>query len=66
MLNLHAKTTAPASRDSQENDIDAYVRLGSLATIVKKARLKIIKINFVFHCNTGTYSLGWFIIQYWL
>ncbi|XP_022809642.1 uncharacterized protein LOC111346636 [Stylophora pistillata] len=33
-LNVHEKTTAPASRDLQENDIDAYVRLDLLATIV--------------------------------
>ena len=31
---------APASRDLQENDIDVYVRLDSLATIVKKVSLK--------------------------
>ena len=34
-LELPARTTAPASRDLQENDIDVYVRLDSLATIVK-------------------------------
>ena len=33
------KTMAPSSRDLQENDIDVYVRLDSLATIVKKVSL---------------------------
>ena len=41
---------APASRDLQENDIDVYVRLDSLATIVKKVSLKnmIIKKRILF------------------
>ena len=43
---LHARTTAPVSRDLQENDIDVYVRLDSPATIVKKVTLKMIEINF--------------------
>ena len=38
-LKLHARTTAPASRGLQENDIDVYVRLDSPATIVKKVTL---------------------------
>ena len=46
MLKLHARTTAPVSRDLQENDIDVYVRLDLPATIVKKVSLKMIEINF--------------------
>ena len=48
---------APASRDLQENDIDVYVRLDSLATIVKKVSLKnmIIEKNFVLDFNTVDY-----------
>ena len=42
---------APASRDLQENDIDVYVRLDSLATTVRKVTLKMIEINFVFDFN---------------
>ena len=51
MLKLHARTTAPVSRDLQENDIDVYVRLDSPATIVKKVTLKTIEINFFFNFN---------------
>ena len=47
-LNLHARTTAPASRDLQENDIDVYVRLDLLATTVKKVTLKIREIDSFF------------------
>ena len=46
MLKLLARTTAPVSRDLQENDIDVYVRLDLPATIVKKVSLKMIEINF--------------------
>ena len=46
-LNLHAGTTAPAGRDLQEYDIDVYVRLDLLVTIVKKVTLKIGEV-FVF------------------
>ena len=51
MLKLHARTTAPVSRDLQENDIDVYVRLDSPATIVKKVTLKMIEINFFLNFN---------------
>ena len=51
MLKLHARTTAPASRDLQENGIDVHVRLDSPATIVKKVTLKMIKLTFVFDFN---------------
>ena len=51
MLKLLARTTAPVSRDLQENDIDVYVRLDSPATIVKKVTLKTIEINFFFNFN---------------
>ena len=47
-LNLHARTTAPASRDLQENDIDVYVFLDLLATTVKKVTLKIREIDSFF------------------
>ena len=47
-LNLHVRTTAPASRDLQENDIDVYVRLDLLATTVKKVTLKIREIDSFF------------------
>ena len=47
-LNLHARTTAPASRDLQENDIDVYVRLDLLATTVKKVTLKIREMDSFF------------------
>ena len=58
------KTMAPASRDLQENDIDVYVRLDSLATIVKKVSLKnmIIKKNFVLDFNTVDYFFKGFKI----
>ena len=63
-LKLHVKITAPASRDLQENDIDVYVRLDSLATIVKKVSLKnmIIEKNFVLDFNTVDYFLRGFKI----
>ena len=56
------RTTAPASRDLQENDIDVYVRLDLLVTTVKKVTLKIREIdsflfffyfNIVVHCLEG-------------
>ena len=55
---------APASRDLQENDIDVYVRLDSLATIVKKVSLKnmIIKKNFVLDFSTVDYFFRGFKI----
>ena len=58
------KTMAPASRDLQENDIDVYVRLDSLATIVKKVSLKnmIIEKNFVLDFNTVDYFFRGFKI----
>ena len=58
------KTMAPPSRDLQENDIDVYVRLDSLATIVKKVSLKnIIKEkNFVLDFNTVDYFFRGFKI----
>ena len=58
------KTMAPASRDLQENDIDVYVRLDSLATIVKKVSLKnmIIENNFVLDFNTVDYFFRGFKI----
>ncbi|PFX15344.1 Fibrillin-1 [Stylophora pistillata] len=37
-------TKAPASRDLQENDIDVYVRLDLLATIVKRTSTNVIQI----------------------
>ena len=54
-LKLHARTTAPASRDLQENDIDVYVRLDSLATIAKKVSLKMIEMMFFSDFNTVVY-----------
>ena len=42
------RTTAPASRDLQENDIDVYVRLDLLATNVKKVTIKIREIDSFF------------------
>ena len=42
------RTTAPASRDLQENDIDVYVRLDLLVTTVKKVTLKIREIDSFF------------------
>ena len=58
------KTMAPASRDLQENDIDVYVRLDPLATIVKKVSLKIMIIekNFVLDFNTVDYFFRGFKI----
>ena len=55
---------APAIRDLQENDIDVYVRLDSLATIVKKVSLKnmIIENNFVLYFNTVNYFFSEFKI----
>ena len=50
-LKLHARTTVPASRDLQENDIDVYVRPDTPATIVKKVSLKMMEINSVFNFN---------------
>ena len=50
-LELHARTTVPASRDLLENDIDVYVRPDTPATIVKKVTLKMIEINSVFNFN---------------
>ena len=50
-LKLHVKTTVPASRDLQENDIDVYVRPDTPARIVKKVTLKMIEINSVFNFN---------------
>ena len=50
-LKLHARTTVPASRDLQENDIDVYVRPDTPARIVKKVTLKMIEINSVFNFN---------------
>ena len=49
------KITAPASRDLQENDIDVYVRLDSLATTVRKVTLKMIEMNFAFNFNALVY-----------
>ena len=54
-LKLHARTTAPASRDLQENDIDVYVRLDSLATTAKKVSLKMIEMIFFSDFNTVAY-----------
>ena len=51
---------APASRDLQENDIDVYVRLDSLATTVRKVTLKMIEINFYFYFNTVVYCFRGF------
>ena len=59
-LKLHVKTTAPASRDLQENDIDVYVRLDSLATTVRKVTLKMIEMNFSFYFNTVVYCFRGF------
>ena len=39
------RTTAPASRDLQEDDIDVYVRLDLLVTTVKKVTLKIREVD---------------------
>ena len=61
-LKLHVKTTAPASRDLQENDIDVYVRLDSLATTVRKVTLKMIEMNFAFDFNTVVYFFRGFKI----
>ena len=53
------RTTAPASRDLQENDIDVYVPLDLVVTTVKKVTLKIREIdsfiyfNIVVHCLEG-------------
>ena len=54
-LKLHARTTAPARRDLQENDIDVYVRLDSLVTIAKKVSLKMIEMIFFSDFNTVVY-----------
>ena len=56
------KITAPASRDLQENDIDVYVRLDSLATTVRKVTLKMIEMNFAFDFNTAVYFFRGFKI----
>ena len=61
-LKLHVKITAPASRDLQENDIDVYVRLDSLATTVRKVTLKMIEMNFPFDFNTVVYFFRGFKI----
>ena len=59
---LHVKITAPASRDLQENDIDVYVRLDSLATTVRKVTLKMIEMNFAFNFNAVVYFFRGFKI----
>ena len=53
---------APASRDLQENDIDVYVRLDSLATTVRKVTLKMIEMNFAFDFNAVVYFFRGFKI----
>ena len=62
MLKLHARTTVPVSRDLQENDIDVYVRLDSLATTVRKVTLKMIEMNFAFNFNALVYFFRGFKI----
>ena len=54
-LELHARITAPASRDLQGNDIDVYVRLDLLATIAIKVSLRMIEMNFLSDFNTVVY-----------
>ena len=54
-LEIHARTTAPASRDLQGNGIDVYVCLDLLATIVIKVSLKMIEMNFLSDFNTVVY-----------
>ena len=54
-LKLHARTTAPASQDLQENDIDVYVRRDSLTTTAKKVSLKMIEMIFFSDFNTVAY-----------
>ena len=63
---LHARTTAPASRDLQENDIDVYVRLGSLATTAKKVILKMIENNFFFNLKKFSFltHVVYFFMQF--
>ena len=48
------KTTPPVSQDSQENDIDVYVLLGSRVKIAKTVKRKAIEI--CFNCRSDCTS----------